>query len=88
MTSSSVSSVSLPPPQDSFLFSVSIISGLTCIILAVVKFMLGKVLTSRALVTDGASHTHSKKRVRALEKDWRMCVGRGGVLSTELLADM
>ncbi|XP_075872202.1 transmembrane protein 163a isoform X2 [Nelusetta ayraudi] len=43
----------LLPEVDSFLFSVSIISGLACIILAVVKFMLGKVLTSRALITDG-----------------------------------
>lgn len=39
--------------QDGFLFSVSIVSGLICIILAVIKFMLGKVLTSRALITDG-----------------------------------
>lgn len=39
--------------QDGFLFSVSIASGLICIILAVIKFMLGKVLTSRALITDG-----------------------------------
>ncbi|GLD64818.1 transmembrane protein 163-like protein [Lates japonicus] len=38
---------------DDFLFSVSIVSGLVCIILAVIKFMLGKVLTSRALITDG-----------------------------------
>uniref|UniRef100_G3PQ16 Transmembrane protein 163b n=1 Tax=Gasterosteus aculeatus TaxID=69293 RepID=G3PQ16_GASAC len=38
---------------DDFLFSVSIISGLLCITLAVVKFMLGRVLTSRALITDG-----------------------------------
>lgn len=39
--------------QDGFLFSVSIISGVTCVILAVIKYMLGKVLTSRALITDG-----------------------------------
>lgn len=39
--------------QDDFLFSVSIVSGLACVILAVIKFMLGKVLTSRALITDG-----------------------------------
>ncbi|KPP67450.1 hypothetical protein Z043_113958, partial [Scleropages formosus] len=37
---------------DDFLFSVSIVSGVTCAILAVIKFMLGKVLTSRALITD------------------------------------
>uniref|UniRef100_A0A3Q3WDH3 Uncharacterized protein n=1 Tax=Mola mola TaxID=94237 RepID=A0A3Q3WDH3_MOLML len=43
----------LLPEVDGFLFSVSIISGLLCIILAVIKFMLGKVLTSRALITDG-----------------------------------
>lgn len=39
--------------QDGFLFSVSIVSGLVCITLAVIKFMLGRVLTSRALITDG-----------------------------------
>ncbi|TNM94260.1 transmembrane protein 163 [Takifugu rubripes] len=43
----------LLPEVDGFLFSVSIVSGLICIILAVIKFMLGKVLTSRALITDG-----------------------------------
>ncbi|XP_059184017.1 transmembrane protein 163a [Centropristis striata] len=43
----------LLPEVDDFLFSVSIVSGLVCIILAVIKFMLGKVLTSRALITDG-----------------------------------
>ncbi|XP_036947419.1 transmembrane protein 163-like [Acanthopagrus latus] len=43
----------LLPEVDGFLFSVSIISGLVCIVLAVIKFMLGKVLTSRALITDG-----------------------------------
>ncbi|XP_066542968.1 transmembrane protein 163a [Hoplias malabaricus] len=42
----------LLPEVDDFLFSVSIVSGLTCIILAVAKFMLGRVLTSRALITD------------------------------------
>ncbi|KAL4635567.1 transmembrane protein 163-like [Arapaima gigas] len=41
------------PEVDDFLFSVSIISGIVCTILAVLKFMLGKVLTSRALITDG-----------------------------------
>ncbi|KAF6733341.1 Transmembrane protein 163 [Oryzias melastigma] len=45
----------LLPEVDDFLFSVSIVSGLVCVILAVIKFMLGKVLTSRALVTDGGS---------------------------------
>lgn len=39
--------------QDDFLFSVSIVSGLSCAVLAVAKFMLGKKLTSRALITDG-----------------------------------
>ncbi|MEE6489068.1 hypothetical protein FKM82_015475 [Ascaphus truei] len=39
--------------DDDFLFSVSIISGILCSLLAVVKFMLGRVLTSRALITDG-----------------------------------
>ncbi|KAF7214891.1 transmembrane protein 163-like [Nothobranchius furzeri] len=43
----------LLPEVDDFLFSVSIVSGLVCAILAVIKFMLGKVLTSRALITDG-----------------------------------
>lgn len=43
--------------QDDFLFSVSIVSGITCVILAVAKFMLGRVLTSRALITDGMTHT-------------------------------
>lgn len=43
----------MPPQVDDFLFSVSIVSGLTCAVLAVAKFMLGRVLTSRALITDG-----------------------------------
>lgn len=43
----------LLPEVDDFLFSVSIVSGVMCIILAVFKFMLGRVLTSRALITDG-----------------------------------
>ncbi|KAK5600335.1 hypothetical protein CRENBAI_026812 [Crenichthys baileyi] len=43
----------LLPEVDNFLFSVSIVSGLVCVVLAVIKFMLGKVLTSRVLVTDG-----------------------------------
>ncbi|KAK1797642.1 hypothetical protein P4O66_008016 [Electrophorus voltai] len=43
----------LLPEVDDFLFSVSVVSGLTCIILAVAKFMLGRVLTSKALITDG-----------------------------------
>ncbi|XP_026157286.1 transmembrane protein 163-like [Mastacembelus armatus] len=43
----------LLPEVDDFLFSVSVVSGLVCFILAVIKFMLGKVLTSRALITDG-----------------------------------
>ncbi|XP_010765110.1 transmembrane protein 163-like, partial [Notothenia coriiceps] len=38
---------------DDFLYSVSIVSGITCAVLAVAKFMLGRVLTSRALITDG-----------------------------------
>lgn len=42
----------LLPEVDDFLFSVSILSGITCAILAVIKFMLGRVLTSRALITD------------------------------------
>lgn len=41
------------PEVDSFLFSVSIVSGFVCAVLAVAKFMLGRVLTSRALITDG-----------------------------------
>ncbi|XP_077406872.1 transmembrane protein 163a [Vanacampus margaritifer] len=43
----------LLPEVDDFLFSVSIVSGVVCIFLAVIKFMLGKVLTSRSLITDG-----------------------------------
>ncbi|KAL2087900.1 hypothetical protein ACEWY4_016728 [Coilia grayii] len=43
----------LKPEVDDFLYSVSIISGVTCLILCVFKFMLGRVLTSRALLTDG-----------------------------------
>lgn len=43
----------LQPEVDDFLYSVSIISGVVCAILSVFKFMLGKVLTSRALITDG-----------------------------------
>ncbi|XP_071379896.1 transmembrane protein 163a-like [Centroberyx affinis] len=42
----------LLPEVDDFLFSVSIVSGLMCVVLAVLKFMLGRVLTSRALITD------------------------------------
>nr|XP_021152230.1 transmembrane protein 163 isoform X2 [Columba livia] len=38
--------------QDDFLYSVSVLSGILCTVLAVIKFMLGKVLTSRALITD------------------------------------
>ncbi|XP_064370694.1 transmembrane protein 163 isoform X2 [Dromaius novaehollandiae] len=41
------------PEVDDFLYSVSVLSGILCTILAVIKFMLGKVLTSRALITDG-----------------------------------
>ncbi|KAM9766939.1 transmembrane protein 163a [Menidia menidia] len=43
----------LLPEVDDFLFSVSIVSGLLCVALSVMKFLLGRVLTSRALVTDG-----------------------------------
>ncbi|XP_067271797.1 transmembrane protein 163b isoform X1 [Pseudorasbora parva] len=43
----------LQPEVDDFLYSVSVISGVVCTILSVCKFMLGKVLTSRALITDG-----------------------------------
>ncbi|KFV64514.1 Transmembrane protein 163, partial [Dryobates pubescens] len=39
--------------KDDFLYSVSVLSGILCTALAVIKFMLGKVLTSRALITDG-----------------------------------
>lgn len=40
---------------------MSIVSGFTCAVLAVAKFMLGRVLTSRALITDGRvnMHTHT-----------------------------
>ncbi|XP_019409150.1 PREDICTED: transmembrane protein 163, partial [Crocodylus porosus] len=43
----------LLPEVDDFLYSVSVLSGILCTILAVIKFMLGRVLTSRALITDG-----------------------------------
>ncbi|XP_061782291.1 transmembrane protein 163a-like [Nerophis lumbriciformis] len=43
----------MPPEVDDFLFSVSILSGFVCTLLAITKFMLGRVLTSRALITDG-----------------------------------
>ncbi|XP_077176351.1 transmembrane protein 163 [Paroedura picta] len=43
----------LLPEVDDFLYSVSILSGILCTTLAVIKFMLGSVLTSRALLTDG-----------------------------------
>ncbi|KAF5897250.1 transmembrane protein, partial [Clarias magur] len=46
-------STKLLPEVDDFLFSVFIVSGILCVILAVVKFILGRVLTSRALITDG-----------------------------------
>ncbi|KAF7241935.1 hypothetical protein EYD10_11794 [Varanus komodoensis] len=45
--------IKLLPKVDDFLYSVSILSGILCTILAVIKFMLGNVLTSRALLTDG-----------------------------------
>ncbi|KAK5604733.1 hypothetical protein CRENBAI_011982 [Crenichthys baileyi] len=43
----------MPPQVDDFLYSVSIVSGLSCAVLSVAKFILGKKLTSRALITDG-----------------------------------
>uniref|UniRef100_A0A3Q3WE60 Uncharacterized protein n=1 Tax=Mola mola TaxID=94237 RepID=A0A3Q3WE60_MOLML len=43
----------MPPEVDDFLYSVSLVSGFMCALLAVAKFMLGRVLTSRALITDG-----------------------------------
>ncbi|KAM8934838.1 transmembrane protein 163 [Pelodytes ibericus] len=46
-------SIRMLPEVDDFLFSVSILSGILCSLLAAVKFMLGRVLTSRALITDG-----------------------------------
>uniref|UniRef100_A0A6I8P6M7 Transmembrane protein 163 n=2 Tax=Ornithorhynchus anatinus TaxID=9258 RepID=A0A6I8P6M7_ORNAN len=46
-------STRLLPEVDDFLFSVSVLSGILCSVLAVLKFLLGKVLTSRALITDG-----------------------------------
>ncbi|XP_078408597.1 transmembrane protein 163a-like isoform X1 [Cetorhinus maximus] len=51
----------LLPEVDDFLFSVSIISGILCTILAVVKFMLGRILTSKALITDEARFTECLK---------------------------
>lgn len=42
-----------PPEVDDFLYSVSILSGVLCLVLAVLKILLGRVLTSRALITDG-----------------------------------
>ncbi|XP_062845746.1 transmembrane protein 163b-like [Trichomycterus rosablanca] len=43
----------VPPEVDDLLYSMSVISGLACFMLAIFKCMLGKVLTSRALITDG-----------------------------------
>ncbi|XP_017289569.1 transmembrane protein 163 [Kryptolebias marmoratus] len=43
----------LLPEVDDFLFSVSVVSGLTCLVLAAIKVALGRALTSQALVTDG-----------------------------------
>ncbi|XP_074219659.1 transmembrane protein 163 isoform X6 [Camelus bactrianus] len=53
-------STKLLPEVDDFLFSVSILSGILCSILAVLKFMLGKVLTSRALITDATPKRKSQ----------------------------
>ncbi|CAL9689702.1 unnamed protein product [Knipowitschia caucasica] len=39
--------------QDDFLLSVSVLSGVLCSLLALIKFFLGRILKSRALVTDG-----------------------------------
>lgn len=58
--------------QDGFLFSVSIISGSVCIVLAVIKFMLGKVLTSRALITDGRCTHRNLHRWLVFEQFVRM----------------
>ncbi|KAM9709175.1 transmembrane protein 163a-like [Menidia menidia] len=43
----------MPPEVDDFLYSVSVVSGISCAVLAVAKLMLGRKLTSRALITDG-----------------------------------
>uniref|UniRef100_A0A3B4A8M2 Cation efflux protein transmembrane domain-containing protein n=1 Tax=Periophthalmus magnuspinnatus TaxID=409849 RepID=A0A3B4A8M2_9GOBI len=42
-----------PPELDDFLLSVSVLSGALCSVLAILKMFLGRVLTSRALITDG-----------------------------------
>ncbi|KAJ0005336.1 hypothetical protein NQD34_015230, partial [Periophthalmus magnuspinnatus] len=46
-----------PPELDDFLLSVSVLSGALCSVLAILKMFLGRVLTSRALITDG-NHTN------------------------------
>uniref|UniRef100_UPI00358ED6BA transmembrane protein 163 n=1 Tax=Myxine glutinosa TaxID=7769 RepID=UPI00358ED6BA len=43
----------LLPEVDDFLLTVSILSGVVCLILSVAKFALGRILTSKALITDG-----------------------------------
>ncbi|XP_061413705.1 transmembrane protein 163 isoform X1 [Lethenteron reissneri] len=45
--------VKMLPDVDTFLFTVSILSGVLCLLLAAGKFLLGRVLTSCALITDG-----------------------------------
>lgn len=75
-------------PQDDFLYSVSIVSGITCAVLAVAKFMLGRVLTSRALITDGRvhkqPHTHINEKfpnLRGLNKACKIGEGNSILLN-------
>ncbi|XP_069880277.1 transmembrane protein 163 isoform X1 [Dipodomys merriami] len=68
-------STKLLPEVDDFLFSVSILSGILCSILAVLKFMLGKVLTSRALITDDSSSTWCRGSGRRVTT---RCLSEGG----------
>uniref|UniRef100_A0A8C4R0H9 Transmembrane protein 163a n=1 Tax=Eptatretus burgeri TaxID=7764 RepID=A0A8C4R0H9_EPTBU len=42
----------LIPEVDGFLLSVSLLSGVGCLLLAIAKFLLGQVLSSRVLITD------------------------------------
>ncbi|XP_042733603.1 transmembrane protein 163 isoform X1 [Lagopus leucura] len=69
------------PEVDDFLYSVSVLSGILCTVLAVIKFMLGKVLTSRALITDGSSLLLNYRK-SAAEKAILLSVGVSAIIQT------
>uniref|UniRef100_A0A8C6SDS4 Transmembrane protein 163b n=1 Tax=Neogobius melanostomus TaxID=47308 RepID=A0A8C6SDS4_9GOBI len=76
----------LLPEVDDFLFSVSIVSGLVCIILAIIKFMLGKVLTSKVLITDGRSIFHLAEVFKHEPKVWYLDGTIGVIIGLVILA--